>query len=242
MGGSWVYCHPDKKISTLPPQDEQSSTQQQGSNLDTHANSAFPHSFGGHRARIASSQRFTGTRRAPKSVTSCNSTLPFYQHLGLDPGAAQSNTNAATVLIDLTEGDSPPETTSQSLEHEDNSQDRKRKIPTLELNVEDEQGFSLTQSQPPKKKRRPSGVQADPQAAASVLVPEPPVVEKVRKASKLAEKKANIPGPTGANRRAKGITRIDANGQLEWRASDTDPWSKSMRLTGFCRPQRLISK
>lgn len=117
------------------------------------------------------------------------------------------------------------------------SQGTKKKPSSLDGGTTGEQQSAVFQDGTSSKKRR---ITADTEETASSLILQPPPANKVRKTSKLAARLAKVPGPTGANRGAKGSTLINATGQLEWRASENEAWSKPIDTTNLGRSQLLI--
>lgn len=92
-------------------------------------------------------------------------------------------------------------------------------VPNLEV---------AAQQQIPAPKQSSRKRQAESTPTSESL--EPPAAKRVRKSSALAARLAKVPGPAGANRAVKGITRLDEHGRLEWRAKKSDTWSKSKHL------------
>lgn len=75
----------------------------------------------------------------------------------------------------------------------------------------------------------PAFVTAAPSlASVPASSPQSTAEEKVRKFSKHAARLAKVPGGAGANHGARGMTRVNANGDLEWRRNMNAPWGRSI--------------
>lgn len=107
---------------------------------------------------------------------------------------------------------------------------RNSKRPISDIDGDDYTAHSYSSTQAPASKRLRRTNRANPQGTASTRRSKQPDPARRRKTTTRPARRHRIQGAKGAEHNPKGMTRINSEGQLEWREVEDLAWGTSLAV------------